>query len=140
MSETRVIATTPETIFALLADPASHPVIDGSGSVLAPRGPAQRLALGSTFGMDMKLGANYKVLNTVVEFEENRLITWRHFAGHRWRWRLLPIDGGRTQVTETFDWSTARYPLLLTLSPFPRRNRVAIRKTLDNLTQMFPAT
>ncbi|WP_216205734.1 SRPBCC family protein [Amycolatopsis aidingensis] len=140
VSATRTVSATPEQIFELLTDPAKHPLIDGSGSVLAARsqGP-RRLELGSRFGMDMKMGASYKILNTVVEFEENRLIAWRHFNGHRWRWRLEPAGDGVTRVTETFDWSTARIPLLISLSSFPKRNKAAIEKTLDRLAELFPA-
>jgi hypothetical protein len=74
----------------------------------------------------------------VVEFEEDRLIAWRHFNGHRWRWRLEPLDGGRTEVTETFDWSTAKFPLAISLSPFPRKNTQGIEKTLARLGELFP--
>ncbi|GAA1370637.1 SRPBCC family protein [Catellatospora chokoriensis] len=135
--ESRVVSATPEEIFELLADPAQHPLIDGSGSVLAARGAARRLALGMKFGMDMRMGAGYRILNTVVEFEEGRLIAWRHFNGHRWRWRLEPAGDGTTQVTEEFDWSTARVPLLISVSWFPRRNRRAITRTLDRLEARF---
>jgi hypothetical protein len=57
VSRTAIVATTPEKIFGLLADPAQHPLIDGSGTVRAaqPGGP-DRLVLGAKFGMDMKLG------------------------------------------------------------------------------------
>lgn len=135
--ESRVVSATPEEIFELLADPAQHPLIDGSGSVLAARGAPRRLALGMKFGMDMRMGAGYRILNTVVEFEEGRLIAWRHFNGHRWRWRLEPAGDGTTQVTEEFDWSTARVPLLISVSWFPRRNRRAITRTLDRLEARF---
>ena len=138
VSETRVIDAPASEIFALLTDPAQHPRLDGSGTVLAvqPGGP-QRLTLGTQFGMDMKIGAPYKITNTVVEFEQDRLIAWRHFNGHRWRWQLEPLDDGRTQVTETFDWSTAAVPLLITISRFPRNNRRGIEKTLDRLAEVF---
>ncbi|MDI1464668.1 SRPBCC family protein [Catellatospora sp. KI3] len=139
ISESRVVSAAPEEIFELLADPAQHPLIDGSGSVLAARGAPRRLALGMKFGMDMHMGADYRVLNTVVEFEEGRLIAWRHFNGHRWRWRLDPAEDGRTVVTEQFDWSTARIPLLISVSWFPRRNRRAISRTLDRLEARFAA-
>jgi uncharacterized protein YndB with AHSA1/START domain len=139
VSATRTIAAPPETLFELLADPAQHALIDGSGSVRAAReGGPQRLELGSKFSMDMRIGAPYKILNTVVEFEGDRLIAWRHFNGHRWRWRLEPAGEGRTEVTETFDWSTARMPLLISLSPFPRKNKAGIQKSLDRLSAMFP--
>ena len=137
ISRTRTIATAPENIFALLADPSKHPLLDGSGTVRAA--VPQRLGLGSKFGMDMKLGASYKIVNTVVEFEENRLIAWRHFNGHRWRWQLEPVDGG-TSVTETFDWSTARIPALVSISPFPRKNTEGIEKSLDRLAALFPVS
>ncbi|WP_236788376.1 SRPBCC family protein [Amycolatopsis sp. GM8] len=138
VSGTRFVAAPPEDIFALLTDPSQHPVLDGSGTVQAARsGGPDRLELGTRFGMDMKLGAPYKILNTVVEYEENRLIAWRHFNGHRWRWELTPVDGG-TEVTETFDWSTARVPVAISLSFFPRRNKEGIERTLDRLAGMFP--
>jgi uncharacterized protein YndB with AHSA1/START domain len=121
-------------IFDLLADPAKHPLIDGSGTVKASRGEsAQRLALGSTFGMDMKMGMPYRIKNTVVEFEENRLIAWRHFAGHRWRWELEPVDENTTRVTETFDYSTAPAAAIYPLLGFPERNRKGIEATLQRL-------
>ncbi|MTD58979.1 SRPBCC family protein [Amycolatopsis pithecellobii] len=119
VSGTRVIAAEPEEIFALLTDPSQHPKLDGSGTVQA--GSPAKLDLG----------------NTVVEYEENRLIAWRHFNGHRWRWELEPAEGG-TRVTETFDWSTARIPVVISLSFFPRRNREAIERSLDRLAAMFP--
>jgi uncharacterized protein YndB with AHSA1/START domain len=139
ITETRIIPAPAARIFELLADPSKHPIIDGSGTVIAARGSQRRLALGMRFGMDMRIGASYKILNTVVEFEEGTLIAWRHFNGHRWRWRLTPVDDDHTEVTETFDWTTARHPLLISLSPFPRRNRVAITRTLDRLAALYAA-
>ncbi|MGH3520551.1 MAG: SRPBCC family protein [Haloechinothrix sp.] len=139
VSVTRTIATTPEQIFELLVDPAKHAVIDGSGTVEeAQEGGPQRLHLGSKFGMNMKMGAPYKILNTVVEYRENQLIAWRHFNGHRWRWELKPVGEGKTEVTETFDWSTAKFPLAITLSPFPRKNKHGIERTLERLAEIFP--
>jgi uncharacterized protein YndB with AHSA1/START domain len=137
VSGTRVVNAPASEIFALLTDPSQHPRIDGSGTVRAVRpGGPQRLTLGAKFGMDMQIGAPYKILNTVVEFEQDRLIAWRHFNGHRWRWQLEPLDDGQTRVTETFDWSTARIPLLISLSPFPRSNRQGIEKSLARLAEI----
>ncbi|WP_328607949.1 SRPBCC family protein [Amycolatopsis sp. NBC_00345] len=139
VSRTAVIAASPEQLFELLADPAKHPLIDGSGTVRASReGGPDRLSLGARFGMEMKMGASYRIQNTVVEFEENRLIAWRHFMGHRWRWLLKPLDGGKTEVTETFDWSTAKSPLAIRLAGFPKKNAQGIEQTLERLTGMFP--
>ncbi|WP_309647067.1 SRPBCC family protein [Nocardioides sp.] len=96
-----------EVVFAILTDPTQHPRIDGSGTVKASRGSGQCLELGSTFGMDMKMGAAYKIGNTVVEFEQDRLIAWRHKGLHRWRYELTPTADGGTEITET--WDLTRY-------------------------------
>jgi uncharacterized protein YndB with AHSA1/START domain len=139
VSRTAVIAASPEQLFDLLADPAKHPLIDGSGTVRSSgEGAPDRLSLGARFGMEMKMGASYKIRNTVVEFEENRLIAWRHFMGHRWRWLLKPLDDGKTEVTETFDWSTATAPFVIRLAGFPKKNAQGIEKTLERLAGMFP--
>ena len=138
ISLSRTVDAPPHRIFDLLADPANHPLLDGSGSVRASRstGP-RRLELGSRFGMDMRIGLPYKILNTVVEFEPDRLIAWRHFSGHRWRWQLRDLGDDRTEVTETFDWSTARSPRAIELLGFPARNRKGIEATLRRLEQLL---
>jgi uncharacterized protein YndB with AHSA1/START domain len=136
VSETVVVAARPEQIFDLLADPRRHPELDGSGTVKATaRGP-ERLRLGSTFGMRMRLGLPYLIRNRVVEFEENRLIAWRHFGRHVWRWELEPVEGG-TRVTETFDYRTALSPRGLELVGFPKANRRGIASTLKRLQARF---
>jgi uncharacterized protein YndB with AHSA1/START domain len=131
---TATVPASAERIFALLTDPSKHPLLDGSGTVLATHGALpERLELGSTFGMDMKMGMPYRVTNRVVEYEPGRLIAWRHFAGHRWRWELKPVDADTTEVTETFDWSTTPIGPLLALMGFPQRNRKGIVATLQRL-------
>lgn len=137
VSRTRIVSAPAAAVFDLLADPSKHPLIDGSGTVKGPRTTAPiRLSLGATFGMDMKLGVPYPIENTVVEFEENRLLAWRHFGGHRWRYELETVDGG-TKVTETFDWSTSKSPRALELFRAPQRNAKSIEKTLDRLAAHF---
>jgi hypothetical protein len=139
VSESRTIAADPQKLFDIVADPAMHPVIDGSGSVKAVRtgGPA-RLELGATFGMDMKLGASYKIMNTVVEFEEGRRLAWRHFNGHLWRYTFEPVDGA-TLVTEQWDARPVWNKLGLRLAGFPKRNRAGILGTLKHLDELATA-
>jgi len=90
------------------------------------------LGLGSEFVMTMRLcGVPYRVRNRVVEYEENRLIAWRHFEPQHWRFQLQPTQSG-TRVTETFDYSYW-HPvgrLLLVALGWPRRNKPAITQTL----------
>jgi hypothetical protein len=96
----------------------------------------ERLSLGAKFGMDMKIGLPYKITNEVVEFEEGRLIGWRHFGGHIWRYILEPVEGG-TKVTEQFDWNTNKSPLMLKVMKAVDNNSKSIQKTLDNLVKRF---
>ena len=137
VSEERIIAADPQRLFDIVADPAMHPVIDGSGSVRAARpGNPPRLSPGATFSMDMQLGAApYKIRNTVVEFDEPHRIAWRHFNGHVWRYRFEPVEGG-TRVTEQWDPTNAHNKLFLRLVRFPARNRQGIRRTLDRLAEI----
>lgn len=129
----RIIAQPRETLFNLIADPAMHPVIDGSQSVLATRGtPIDRLSLGAKFGMDMKRGASYRITNTVVEFVEGEQIAWQHFGGHIWRYQFADTPSG-TRVTETFDYTRARCRICLKLAGFPRKNAAAMTETLARL-------
>lgn len=133
----RLVEAPPSAVFDLLADPAQHPVIDGSGTVKASRdNTPQRLALGSQFGMDMRLGLPYRIQNTVVEFQEDRLIAWRHFSGHRWRYELAEAPEG-TLVSETWDASRLKRQWLLRLMGFTRKTPGNIERTLDRLAAHF---
>ncbi|MDQ3615693.1 MAG: SRPBCC family protein [Actinomycetota bacterium] len=135
VAECTTVDAPPEVVFSIIADPRQHSRIDGSGSVRDTIDGPPRLSKGATFGVSMKLfGLPYRISNRVVEFEENRLIAWRHFGGHRWRYELEPVAGG-TLVTETFDYSrygtTAR--AVIEGARFPARNRAGIVATLVRL-------
>lgn len=140
ITRTAVVHAPADRIFELLTDPAKHPLIDGSGTVLAARGEPARLELGSRFGMTMRLGLPYLITNRVVEYEPDRLIAWRHFAGHRWRWELKPVDEHTTEVTESFDWSrTPGSERVYRMLGFMDRNAKGIEASLVRLSEMFPA-
>jgi hypothetical protein len=133
VSVSRVIPAEPSAIFDLLADPAMHHVIDGSGTVLAGRaGNPERLSLGARFGMDMKMGLPYRIVNEVVEFAEDRLIAWRHMGHHIWRYELTAAEGG-TEVTESFDWSQARFPPLYEWLKWPSKRQADMAATLERI-------
>jgi hypothetical protein len=82
-------------------------------------------------------GAPYKITSTVTAFEADQLIEWQHPMGHRWRWELAEIEPGITQVTETFDYTTARTPKLLEILGQPGKNAIGITKTLQALQARF---
>jgi len=139
LSATLVVPATPQQIFDLLADPAQHATIDGSGSIRKPLGDAPaRLTLGARFGMDMKIGVSYKITNEVVEFDEPRQIGWRHFGGHIWRYILEPVEGG-TRVTEQFDWNKSKSPMILTLMGAFKKNQKSMEATLERMAAHFAA-
>jgi uncharacterized protein YndB with AHSA1/START domain len=147
VSVERVIAAPADRIFDLLADPARHHDVDGSGSVVdAKAGPA-RLALGAEFGMAMKLGYKYSTKNEVIEFDDGKRIAWQtrptsglqsKFAGGRiWRYELEPADGG-TRVRESWDISQEKAPIksLLRLGAAKNHTRQAMEKSLANIAQL----
>ena len=128
----RLISAEASVIFDVLADPSQHAAIDGSDTVQGHLGQQGRLSLGSTFAMRMRLWLPYRSKSRVLEFEENQLIAWGHFGGHRWRYELRPVDE-KTLVTETFDWSTSRLPLVIEAVGYPRRHLKNMERTLFRL-------
>jgi uncharacterized protein YndB with AHSA1/START domain len=140
----RTIRASPESIFDVLADPSQHARIDGSG-MLQPTGTgpeSTRLALGATFGMNMKMGISYTTANTVVEFEENRRIAWQtgpkgklepYVAGRIWRYELEPVAEG-TLVRESWDIRTDHQRVLLRLGDiYSKKTRRDMELTLARL-------
>lgn len=136
-SATTIVDAPPAEVFAFLRDPANHAIISGDGSVRGHvRGPRQ-LSLGDRFGMDMKLGVPYRISSKVVEYEQDQRIAWAHLGRHRWRWELAPTDDGGTEVTETFDLSTALFPPALRLLGFPARHDRNVERSVANLAEHF---
>jgi uncharacterized protein YndB with AHSA1/START domain len=122
VSVSRRIEAPADRLFALLADSANHPLIDGSGMVREPA-PANRLSrIGDWFVMDMhhERFGDYQMRNEVVEYEAGRRLVWEPArvaaspeeqeeigapARYRWGYEFAPDGPGATLVTETFDCS-----------------------------------
>jgi hypothetical protein len=142
----RVIKARPEAIFSLIADASEHPKIDGSGTVKQVKaGAPERLVLGSTFGMSMKLGIGYSMMNKVIEFEENRRIAWqttppgpmaKFTAGRIWRYELDPLDDGSTRVRESWDVSKDHQKFFLKLVGMPAKTKTSMEKTLEKIEEI----
>ena len=122
VSVSRRIEAPAERLFALLADSANHPLIDGSGMVREPAPSVMVSRTGDAFVMDMhhREFGDYQMRNEVVEYEAARRLVWEPArvaaspdeqedigdpARYRWGWELAPDGPGATLVTETFDCS-----------------------------------
>lgn len=125
----------PAEVFAWLTDTSNHVTNDGSGHVVGPVGPTTLTAKGDRFGMRMRWIVPYTITNTVVEFDRDRRIAWRHMAGHRWRYELEAVEGG-TKVTESFDLgpvpSVAR-PIYAVAFGFPKAYVDNLERSLARL-------
>ena len=147
----RLIHAPAGAIFDLLADPSRHQEIDGSGTVKGvsggtPGAGSQRLALGSTFGMSMKMGIGYTMQNTVVEFEKDARIAWQprptqallawFIGGRIWRYQLIPQDGG-TLVRESWDISQEKQPW--SVRSLRSKTVDSMTTTLERLAQVVEA-
>lgn len=145
VSVKRVIKAPPSAIFAIISDVSRHPEIDGSGSVVGTKpGAPQELALGTTFGMSMKLGLPYSMSNRVIEYEPDRRLAWqttlsgplgRFIGGRIWRYELETVDGG-TKVTETWDITQDKQGFLLKYGPVASQTAQSMTKTLKRLAEL----
>lgn len=149
----RRIEAPAAAIFAILADPARHPEIDGSRMLTEPVDPKPLTKAGDSFVMRMsnKLIGDYTMTNDVTEFEQDRRITWEPWMSEvsrpefqaevgvrpsvRWTYDLAPDGEDATLVTETYDCSRA---------PEPVRERVrdgqiwrnGMNRSLDSLERL----
>ena len=133
----RTIAAPADVLFDIVADPRMHGRIDGGGTVgESTRGP-ERLHHGAKFGMRMSMfGLPYWIPNTVVEFEQDRRIAWRHPGQHRWRWEFEPAGDGTTLVRHTYAYGHSPFPGLLELARFPEAARRGMPRSLANLERI----
>jgi hypothetical protein len=112
-------------IFEILANPQLHMDFDGSGMLRGAVFDRAISGVGDGFTMKMnRRGADYLMLNYVVEFELDRRIFWEPApgdlapaggepsavgipAGYRWGFILTPVNDDATLVTEVFDYGSA---------------------------------
>ncbi|GGF34493.1 hypothetical protein GCM10011519_04960 [Marmoricola endophyticus] len=128
-------------LFAMVADPRRHGELDGSGTVGDAKVSApERLSQGATFSVAMKMfGVPYAITSTVTELVEDRVVEWRHPAGHRWRWELEEVSPTRTRVTETFDYSRSAGSAIAARLGMAKANARGITATLQQLATRYDA-
>jgi uncharacterized protein YndB with AHSA1/START domain len=118
-SATTVINAPAEAIFAVLADPASHAAIDGTGRVRETLDSKPLTAPGQIFRVSMyhenHPDGNYQMANRVQVFDPPSTISWEpgydagdgtlRFGGWTWRYDLTLAGRSNTTVTLSYDWS-----------------------------------
>jgi len=108
-----------DDVFAVLANPATHAAIDGTGWVRHSHDNEPLSTPGQIFRMAMyhpnHPDGDYEMANEVTVCEPPRAIAWKPgydagdgglgFGGWTWRYDLEPTGPQSTSVTLTYDWS-----------------------------------
>ena len=119
VSASRRIRASAADVFCLVADPAGHVRIDGSGMLEAAPDARPLTAVGQTFDMQMDRTplndipglVKYEVRNVVTRLEPDALIEWTlgpvgsEPFGHLYGWQLEAVAPDETIVTNYCDWS-----------------------------------
>jgi uncharacterized protein YndB with AHSA1/START domain len=118
---TTTINAPAEVVFAVLADPTTHPSVEGTGWVRHSLDGERLTRPGQVFRMAMyhpnHPDGDYEMANRVEELEAPRTISWQpgqyngdgtlQVGGWLWRYDLTPVDAHTTEVKLTYDWSAA---------------------------------
>lgn len=133
VSATATIAAPTETVFAMIADPANHAAIDGTGWVVEPLDRQPLTASGQIFRMAMYHAGHpngtYEMANLVQAFDPPHAISWKpgydpgdgvlRFGGWIWRYDLSPLGPSETRVRLSYDWSAVSEEVRRTGPNFP---------------------
>lgn len=154
VSATALIDAPAAAVFAVLADPAKHAAIDGTGRVRAAVDSRPLSAAGQTFRVAMyhekHPDGDYPMVNRVLAFDPPRAISWEpgqeagdgslSFPGWVWRYDLESIGAARTRVTLSYDWSAVSEAVRGTFAaagagfpPFPATH---LANSLTHLTRL----
>jgi hypothetical protein len=135
VSATETIDASAEIIFTVLADPATHAAIDGTGWVREPLDREPLTAAGQIFRMAMfhpnHPDGDYQIANQIQVLDRPTAISWKPgydtgdgtlgFGGWVWRYDLAPAEPSGTAVTLSYDWSDVPDPIRQNIGfpPFP---------------------
>ncbi len=144
-----VIKAPADAIFAVLADPAKHAAIDGTGWVRDPYESQPLTESGQIFRMGMyhpgHPNGNYEMFNRVQVFDPPSAISWEpgydsgdgslRFDGWVWRYDLAPLGPSETEVKLTYDWSGVPEPERLEVK-FPPFAPDHLDNSLSHLSEL----
>lgn len=138
----RTIDAPAATIFEILANPARHQELDGSGFVRGVDHGDRIQKVGDVFTMDMEgdhMGGEYKTDNHVTGYVHDKLIAWQTAPagteppGWEWVWELEPQGPDATLVRHTYDWSKVTDKDILKKVSFPLVSEHQLEETLGRL-------
>ncbi|MBB6375830.1 uncharacterized protein YndB with AHSA1/START domain [Pseudonocardia eucalypti] len=135
----RAIDAPAKRVFAFLANAENHQALDTSGMVRGSADHARLDRVGAVFVMNMynPIMGDHQVENHVVVYEPDRALGWAPSepgaepAGHTYVYRLTPLAHGRTEVSQTYDWSAFTH--LDMIGYLPVVNRDELLASLDLL-------
>lgn len=142
-----------EAIFAVLADPAKHAAIDGTGWVCDPVDRQLLAASGQIFRMAMyhpdHPDGNYEMANRVEVFDPPHAISWKPgydtgdgglgFGGWIWRYDLARLEPSGTEVTLSYDWSAVPEEVLRRQARWPPFSSNHLDDSLTHLANLVVA-
>lgn len=125
-----------ETVFDILADPTTHPAIDGTGWLREALDSEPVTAAGQIFRVamyhDNHPAKDYEMANKVVVCDRPHAIAWEpgqdaagdghlSFGGWIWRYDVRSTGSTNADVTLTYDWSAVPPELRqhIQFPPFP---------------------
>jgi hypothetical protein len=153
VSASITIKASADAIFAVLADPAKHAAIDGTGWVRDPLDRQRVKASGQIFRMAMfhpnHPKGNYEMANRVQVFDPPHAISWEpgydpgdgnlRFGGWIWRYDLAPLGPSETEVTLSYDWSAVSEVVRSTGPQFPPFSPDHLDNSLTRLADLVVA-
>ena len=151
LTVSRTIDAPAAAVFAVLADPATHPAIDGTGWVRESLDGAVVTGIDQVFRVAMHHPnhprGDYEMANQVIAFDPPRAIAWKpgqdragdgnlQFGGWTWRYDLAAEGPSRTEVTLTYDWSAvpAEIREYIAFPPFGIEHLENSLEHLDDIT------
>lgn len=147
LTATITVTAPAEAVFGVLADPARHGAIDGTGWVREPLDGGPLTEAGQTFRMAMYVDAigDYEMVNKIRDFDPPRRISWEpgrdsgdgevRYGGWSWRYDMEPISPRETKITLTYDWSAVPQPLRERIS-FPPFGQDHLDNSLSHLAEL----
>jgi uncharacterized protein YndB with AHSA1/START domain len=144
-----IVAAPAEAVFAVLADPASHPGIDGTGWLRESLDGQPLSQPGQLFRMAMyhddHPDGDYEMANQVTVLDPPRAIAWKPgqagpdgevgYGGWTWRYDLTPSGADKTDVTLTYDWSAVPQEVREHIQ-FPPFDPTHLQNSLGHLAEL----